>query len=306
MLDAILKTGKPAIARALAMLESAPFSSAALDLLDEAWASPRAHVIGVTGPPGVGKSTLLSAVVGELRGRGRTVAVLAVDPSSRRTKGALLGDRTRIDADPEDQGVFVRSLAARERLGGLADDAVAAVVLMRALYDVVLVETVGVGQSETDVADLADTVVLAVQPASGDSLQFLKAGIAEIPDLAVVTKADLGPPAERAARDLKQALRAQPSHGADSPPPDILLVAAFEGRGVPDLCDRLGSRLTRIAPGLPARRAAQARLWLEAWVRAEWGRQGLARARPELERQDPAASPFRRLQTVVAGLAGGD
>ena len=293
MLDAIRKTGKPAIARALAMLESAPASSAALELLDEAWAAPCAHVVGVTGPPGVGKSTLLSALVGELRGRGRTVAVLAIDPSSRRTKGALLGDRTRIDADPEDEGVFVRSLAARERLGGLADDAVAAVVLMRALFDVVLVETVGVGQSETDVAELADTVVFAVQPASGDSLQFMKAGIAEIPDLAVVTKADLGAPAERAAQDLRQALQVQ---GARL---EVLLVAAPDGRGIAELCDRLDARLKRIAQTLTARRIVQGRVWLDGWIRAEWGRRGFDRAKPELEQLEDGVSPFKHLQKIA-------
>ena len=161
-------------------------------------------MIGLTGPPGVGKSTLVSALVRAWRAQARTVGVIAVDPSSRRTGGALLGDRTRIDVDPEDQGVFVRSLAARERLGGLADLAAAAMVLMRAIYDIVLVETVGVGQSETEIAEIADTVVFAVQPGSGDSLQFMKAGIVEIPDVALVTKADLGAIAERAKRDLEE------------------------------------------------------------------------------------------------------
>ena len=158
-------------------------------------------MIGLTGPPGVGKSTLVSAFVRAWRERGRTVGVIAVDPSSRRTRGALLGDRTRIDVDPDDQGVFVRSMAARDRLGGLADLCAAAMVLMRALYDVVLIETVGVGQSETEIAEIADTVVFAVQPGSGDSLQFMKAGIVEIPDIALVTKADLG--GDRRARQAR-------------------------------------------------------------------------------------------------------
>ena len=106
----------------------------------------------------------------------------------------MLGDRTRLQHDPEDQGVFVRSMAARDRLGGLAELTIAAMVLLRAVYDVVILETVGVGQSETDVADSADTVVFCVQPGSGDSLQFMKAGIVEIPHLVVVTKADMGAP----------------------------------------------------------------------------------------------------------------
>ena len=135
-----------------------------------------------------------------------TVGVIAVDPSSRITRGALLGDRIRMRTDPEDQGVFVRSLAARGQLGGLAELAFPAVILMRAIYDRVIVETVGVGQSEADISTVADTVVLCVQPGSGDSLQFMKAGIMEIPDIAMVTKADMGPPARRALADLKGAL----------------------------------------------------------------------------------------------------
>jgi LAO/AO transport system kinase len=156
------------------------------------------HVVGVTGPPGAGKSTLLSALVRVWRDRGQTVGVLAVDPSSKRSGGALLGDRARIDADPADRGLFIRSMAAGERLGGLAPATRAAAQALAAAFDVVVVETVGVGQSETEVAEVADTVVVVVQPGSGDVLQFLKAGIMEVPDVLVVTKADLGAVADRA------------------------------------------------------------------------------------------------------------
>src|SRR5919206_2875778 len=134
------------------------------------------HVVGVTGPPGAGKSTLLGELVRAWRAGGRTVAVLAVDPSSRRSGGALLGDRARIAFDPEDAGVFIRSTAVGERLGGLPPATRAAAAALAAAFDVVVVETVGVGQSETDVADVADTVAVVVQPGSGDVLQFLKAG----------------------------------------------------------------------------------------------------------------------------------
>jgi LAO/AO transport system kinase len=165
------------------------------------------HVVGVTGPPGAGKSTLLSALVRVWRARGRTVGVLAVDPSSKRSGGALLGDRARIDSDPADRGVFIRSMAAGERLGGLAPATRAAAQALAAAFDVVVIETVGVGQSETEVAEAADTVAVVVQPGSGDVLQFLKAGIMEVPDVLVVTKSVLGPVAERAVRDLGAALR---------------------------------------------------------------------------------------------------
>ena len=180
-LAALRAGGKAALAAALAALEAAPEAAETLALLDAAYAAPGAHVVGITGPPGVGKSTLLGALIRAWRKAGRTVAVIAVDPSSRRSGGALLGDRMRLRTDPRDDGVFVRSMAARDRFGGLAALTHSAMVVMRALYDVVVIETVGVGQSETDVAGAADTVILCLQPGSGDSLQFMKSGIVEIP-----------------------------------------------------------------------------------------------------------------------------
>ena len=141
------------------------------------------------------------------------MAVLAVDPSSKRSGGALLGDRARIEHDPHDDGVLIRSTAAGGRLGGLAAPTREAAEALAAAFDVVVVETVGVGQSETDVEEVSDTVVVVVQPGSGDVLQFLKAGIMEVPDVLVVTKADLGAPADRARRDLQQALGAVGSGG---------------------------------------------------------------------------------------------
>jgi LAO/AO transport system kinase len=164
------------------------------------------HIVGVTGPPGVGKSSLLSRLVAEWRDRERSVAVLAVDPSSRRSGGSLLGDRARIDVDPRDRQVFIRSTAAGDRLGGLAPATRNAAAALAAAFDVVVIETVGVGQSEVEVADVADTVAVVLQPASGDVLQFLKAGIMEVPDVLVLTKADLEAPARRAVADLQAAL----------------------------------------------------------------------------------------------------
>ena len=199
-LSALRDGGKRALAAALAGLERDPEGEKAQALLDAAWREPKAHVVGVTGPPGVGKSSLCAALVAAWRKAGKTVGVIAVDPSSKSSGGALLGDRVRIVHDSTDEGSFVRSMAARDRLGGLADQTLAAMVVMRALFDRVLIETVGVGQSETDVAGVADTVVFCVQPGSGDSLQFMKAGIVEIPHLIVVTKADLGARGRAGAR----------------------------------------------------------------------------------------------------------
>lgn len=295
--------GKLALARALARIEAAPLDPATLDLLDAAFAAPVAHVVGLTGPPGVGKSTLLSALIATLRGRGRTVGVIAVDPSSRRSGGALLGDRTRLETAPDDEGVFVRSMAARDRLGGLAELCAAASVLMRAVFDVVLVETVGVGQSETTIRDLADTVVLAVQPASGDSLQFMKAGIVEIPDVAVVTKADLGGLAERAARDLEAALRVTAAGGRRGCP--VLKVSAVTGQGLDELIDALDAQLARLRQSgeLARRRTAQVQAWLAEAVREEHGRAGLRRAAPLLAAPGGQA-PFRQLAAIMRALEG--
>ena len=218
------------MALALARIEAAPGERHTLDLLDAAYADPRAHVVGITGPPGVGKSTLVSRLIAAYRQQGRSVGVIAIDPSSRRSRGALLGDRTRFQIGPDDQGVFVRSMASRGRLGGLSALTPAAMVLMRAVYDLVLVETVGVGQAETDVAAVSDSVVFCVQPGSGDSLQYLKAGIAEIPDVAVVTKADLGLVARRTEDDLRAALAQQPTRTEGWSVP-VLLISGQDGRG---------------------------------------------------------------------------
>ncbi len=205
------------------------------------------HIIGVTGPPGAGKSTLLSALLHEWRAKERSVAMLAVDPSSRRSGGSLLGDRARIDFDPSDRGVFIRSTAAGERLGGLAWGTRAAAQALAAAYDVVVIETVGVGQAETDIADVADTVAVIVQPGSGDVLQFLKSGIMETPDVLVVTKADLGLLATTARRDLSAALRSLGSRAtpvvavSSLPPPrgvDELVAALQEHRAGLDLSER--------------------------------------------------------------------
>lgn len=166
------------------------------------------HIVGVTGPPGAGKSTLLSVLIAHLRAHGHgSVAALAVDPSSRRSGGSLLGDRARIVFDPADKQVFIRSTAAGTRLGGLARGTRAAAQALAAAFEIVIVETVGVGQAETEIAEAADTVVVVIQPGSGDVLQFLKSGIMEIPDILVVTKRDLGKIAVEAQRDLHAALR---------------------------------------------------------------------------------------------------
>jgi len=304
LLDALRTGGKAALARALAQLESAPDAPATVALLDAAYAEPMAHVVGMTGPPGVGKSTLMNALIGNWRGRGRRVACIAVDPSSRRSGGALLGDRTRLSTDPEDQGIFVRSMAARDRLGGLAGLTVSSMVLMRALYDVVLIETVGVGQSETDVVGVADTVLFCVQPGSGDSLQFMKAGIAEIPHVVVVTKADMEKEARRARADVLGALSlggaGDESGGWEVP---VLMGSSARRDGIDGLVEAIDGHAAFLNGGnrLAAARHAQAQAWLEEAVRERWGREGIRRA-GDLT-LPPGLSPFTRLAQLRDTLA---
>ena len=203
---ALVGFDRPAIARALNLLEDRrPDRQAqALTLLDSLSTLPAsAQVVGLTGPPGVGKSSLISRLIEPQVQAGRRVAIIAVDPSSKVSGGALLGDRGRMQIPDQ---VYARSYAARNRLGGLSREAFSAVFLLRHCCDVILVETVGVGQSETDIAALADTTVLVVQPFSGDLLQFIKAGVMEIPDILAVNKADNQTLAQKALSDTQAAL----------------------------------------------------------------------------------------------------
>jgi LAO/AO transport system kinase len=256
------------------------------------------HVIGVTGPPGAGKSTLLSALLGAWRRQGKTVAVLAVDPSSRRSGGSLLGDRARIEFDPADRAVFIRSTAAGERLGGLAWGTRAAAQALAAAFDIVVIETVGVGQAETDIADVADTVAVVVQPGSGDVLQFFKAGIMEIPDVLVVTKADLGLLAARTMGEVSAALRSLGS-GATS----VVAVSSLPPvQGIEELLAALAGH--RAGLELKDRRLRARRASALADFTAEYGERGLREvggrraAETLLAGQDPGLD----VPTLVAAL----
>jgi LAO/AO transport system kinase len=275
-----------AVAQALNLVEdrrldARPRIAALLGAL--AGGRPEGHRIGLTGPPGVGKSTLVSVLAAEMRKRGQTVGVLAVDPSSKRSGGALLGDRARIETDPADQGLFVRSLATAGELGGLARAAPAAVLVLAAAFDRVIVETVGVGQSETDVEHVVDTVVFVVQPGSGDALQFLKAGIMEIPDLLVVNKADVGEAAARARAELLGVLRVARTAGVPSTAlaagADVVLVSAARRSGIDTLADAIEAhRAGQLEAGaLPERRVQGQVEWGVRELLRRVGEEGVAR-----------------------------
>lgn len=313
--DAALAGDRRALARLLTEVENrTPAAEAALRRLYPL--AGRAHLVGITGPPGAGKSTLVAALIGELRARGRSVAVVAVDPSSPISGGAILGDRVRMQAYAEDPGVFIRSMAARGHAGGLAATSGAAAAVFDAVgFDVVFLETVGAGQSEVEVAAAADTTVVLEAPEMGDEIQAIKAGLLEVADIVVVNKGDR-PGAQRTAAQLRAMLSAaavaaesaaerahhagrqgaEPTGRSNDPEaalsapepararpkrPDVLVTTAATGEGVPELLaaiDRHRERGSGDGALAAARRArAEAQVWT---IVVERARDRLAR--PEL------------------------
>jgi LAO/AO transport system kinase len=272
----------------------------------------RAHVVGLTGPPGVGKSTSTNALVGALRARDVRVGVLAVDPSSPFSGGALLGDRIRMSDHALDPGVYIRSMASRGHLGGLAWSTPQAIrVLDAAGCDVVLVETVGVGQSEVEVAGLADTTVVLVAPGAGDGVQAAKAGILEIGDVYVVNKADRDG-AEQVRRELRTMVGLTERSADDWKPPVVLTVAA-SGQGVDDLVEAVQGHRTWLeeSGALGARRARRARDEVEAVavaaLRARWEDVG---GHTDLDRLAAAVAegdldPYSAADRLIGGQALG-
>src|SRR5580692_3731143 len=231
----LLDGDRRALARAITLVEDN--SPAGWELVREVYPhTGHAEVVGFTGPPGVGKSTLIGALTKARRQAGRTVGVLSIDPSSPFTHGALLGDRIRLSEHFLDPGVFIRSMANRGALGGLSEAALQAALLLDAAgRQDVFVETVGVGQAEIDIIDHADTIVLVLMPGSGDSIQALKAGVMEIPDVIVVNKAD-HPLTDTMIREIRGVLSLAPQRGWKVP---IVKTQALTGVGTDDLVARL-------------------------------------------------------------------
>jgi LAO/AO transport system kinase len=240
--ERLIAGDKRALARGITLIEND--DPAGWELVREVFPrTGRARIVGLTGPPGVGKSTLIGALTAEMRKADREVAVLSIDPSSPFTRGALLGDRIRLSDHFLDAGVFIRSMASRGALGGLSEATLQAALLMDASgKDDVFIETVGVGQAEIDIVDHGDTIVLVLMPGSGDSIQALKAGVMEIPDIIVVNKSD-HPMTDTMVREIRGVLSLGPATSWRVP---IVKTEAAKGEGVAELAEKISEHREHI------------------------------------------------------------
>jgi LAO/AO transport system kinase len=289
LVDGVRAGDRRALARAITLIENG--DPLAYEIVREIYPDTgRAYVVGMTGPPGVGKSSLVGSLIRHVRADGTSVGVISVDPSSPFTAGALLGDRIRLADHFLDSGVFIRSMGTRGHVGGVAEATLqAALVLDAAGKDLVFVETVGTGQSDVEIAGIADTVVLVLMPGSGDSIQALKAGIMEIPDVVVVNKRD-HPAARTMASEVRSILTLDRER--DWRPP-IVLTEAIRGEGVAEVWEKVWEHRRHLEEGgrLADRRAAS--LAAEVFAVAS------ARAKSHLERAVADDAELRRLLDEV-------
>ncbi len=290
--DRIVSGDKRALARGISLVENREPEGDRL-VAEVFPRTGKARVVGITGPPGVGKSTLIGALTKELRKADRSVGVLSIDPSSPFTQGAMLGDRIRLAEHFLDSEVFIRSMATRGSLGGLAEAALQAALLMDAAgKDDVLLETVGVGQGEIDIVDHADTIVLALMPGSGDSIQALKAGVMEIPDVIVVNKGD-HPLADTMIREVRSALGLGPQGDWKVP---VVRTEAVKDEGIGELLRQIDAHREHITEtgSLAERRARNLRAEVLGIAAARLRRQLEERATSDPDWEDLLASVTRR------------
>ncbi len=289
LVDGVRAGDRRALARAITLAESS--DPLAVEVVRELYpCTGRAYTVGVTGPPGVGKSSLVAALLPELRRRGLSVGVVSVDPSSPFSQGALLGDRIRLADHFLDPGVFIRSMGTRGHLGGLAEATLQAVLLLDAAgKDVVFVETVGTGQSEFEVITIADTVLLVLMPGSGDSIQALKAGIMEIPDVIAVNKMD-HPAAKTMVREVRSVLGLGERRGWQPP---VVATEAVRGENVAELWRELEAHRVHLERGGVLEERRRRNLAREVFALAS------SRARAHLERAVAGDPALRRVLDAV-------
>lgn len=265
-----------------------------IEKLDKFFNSPKAHVVGITGPPGVGKSSMINKLLRILRNKNLSVGVLAVDPSSKESGGALLGDRARFEINPNDHNIFVRSLATKNFLGGISEMTFPCMNVLRSFFDIIIIETVGVGQSEISIQDIVDTVIFCVQPGSGDSLQFIKSGIIEIPDIICVTKSDLSKLANNTLSDIKSVKKFFTRTDQEI---SILSVSSNDSVGFEKLYKSIDERwlYMKSKNKLYEQRRVQAEKWLKNTLINRFGLEGFKKISEIIEYGN---NPFSSLKTI--------
>ena len=284
------------LSKVLERIEVDGFSQNNISDLDKYHSNAKAHVLGVTGPPGAGKSSLIDKLITAIRKKKKSVGVIAIDPSSSKSGGALLGDRTRLMLNPVDNGVFVRSMAAKDFLGGVSELTFPTMVVMRSIFDFLIVETVGVGQSETTIKNIVDTVILCVQPGSGDTIQFMKSGIFEIPDIVTITKSDI----EQLSNQTFSDLAASSSYFKNSNEWDIkiLMTSAQKNIGIDELFTEIEKRWKwlKLLNRLKLQRRSQDVKWIKSCLSKEFGEWGVRRGFEKVNYKD---NPFLLLSKIL-------
>tara|TARA_B100000287_G_C20666872_1_gene792003 strand:- start:1405 stop:2298 length:894 start_codon:yes stop_codon:yes gene_type:complete len=283
------------LSRLLEQIEVDAFSEKNIKILDECHLKAKGHVLGITGPPGVGKSTLIDKIISIIRKKKKTVGVIAIDPSSSKSGGALLGDRTRFLLDPNDNGIFVRSMAAKDYLGGVSELTFPSMVVMRSIFDFLIIETVGVGQSETSISNIADTVILCVQPGSGDTIQFMKSGVFEIPDIIVITKSDLEKLSNQTFSDLSGSSSFFKNNQWDI---KILMTSAHNNNGLDTLLNEINNRWEWLTMEnkIDEKRLLQDLEWIKSCILREFGNLGVKKIFKKINYKN---KPFGYLSKVL-------